>query len=90
MNPDWYGVLVIILSVTLAIFLILSIILAVKAIKIANTIERITDQAERVANRAEHISEFFEKTAGPVAIAKMVANLSSSFKGSSDSKKGKQ
>lgn len=87
MDNIWFEVLVVILSVFLAIYLLLSIFLIAKLIKIVNTIKRITDHAEQVADRAEHISEFFEKTAAPVAIAKLIANLSESFKGKS--KKGK-
>ena len=78
MNTDstWFAVLVIILSAFLAIALILSVLLLVKVIQISKQVKRIIDQAEQVADRAEHISAFFEKTATPVAILKLISNLS--------------
>lgn len=79
MDSSYYEALVIILSVTLAIFLVLAIILVVKMIQIANVAKRITEHAEQVADRAEHISEFFEKTATPVAVVKLVSNVSEMF-----------
>lgn len=87
MDNTWFEVLVVILSVTLALFLVLSIFLVVKLIKVAKSLERITGHAEKVADRAEHISEFFEKTATPVAIAKLIANISESFKKKSKKEK---
>ena len=44
-------------------------------VRIARLAKRITEHAEQVADRAEHVSAFFEKTATPVAIIKLVANL---------------
>jgi hypothetical protein len=78
MNIDstWFAVLVIILSVFLAVTLILSVILLIKIIKISGQIKRIIAQAEQVADRAEHISAFFEKTATPVALLKLISNIS--------------
>ena len=71
----WYSVLVIILSIFLAIFLLLSIVLITKLIQVVSHIKRIVAQAEQVADRAEHISAFFEKTATPVAILKLISNV---------------
>ncbi len=78
MNIDstWFAVLVIILSVFLAIALILGIILLVKVIQVTKQVKGIVEQAEQVADRAEHISAFFEKTATPVAILKLISNVS--------------
>jgi predicted PurR-regulated permease PerM len=78
MNTDssWFSALVIILSAFLALFLIIGIVLAVKIVQIVKQVKRIVDQAEQVADRAEHISAFFEKTATPVAILKLVSNIS--------------
>lgn len=77
MNTDstWFAVLVIILSGFLAVVLILSIVLIIKVTQIMGTVKRITDQAEQVADRAEHITAFFEKTATPVALFKLVSNV---------------
>lgn len=82
MNTEstWFAVLVIFLSVVLAIVLVLSVILAIKAIQIVSQVKKIIHQAEQVADRAEHISSFFEKTATPVAILKLVSNVSESLR----------
>jgi predicted PurR-regulated permease PerM len=74
-DSTWFAVLVIILSVFLALFLALSIVVVVKLIQIANRIKHIVQQAEQVADRAESISSFFERTATPVAILKLIANI---------------
>ncbi len=78
MNTDstWFAVLVIILSSFLAIALLLTIVLIVKVIQITKSVKHIIEQAEAVADRAEHISEFFEKTATPVALVKLFSNIS--------------
>jgi hypothetical protein len=68
-------VLLIIVSATLSIFLLVGIIAIVKSIKILNHIKSITEKAERIADNAEHVSDFFQKTAGPAAIAKLISNI---------------
>jgi hypothetical protein len=73
-------ILVIILSTALAVFLILGIMALVALNRILKSIRRITDKAERIADNAEQISEFFQKTAGPAAIAKLLSNIVSSIK----------
>lgn len=75
-DSTWFAVLVIILSAFLGVVLILSIVLLAKVIQIVGQVKRITEHAESVADRAEHISAFFEKTATPVAILKLVSNVS--------------
>ncbi len=75
-DSTWFATLVIILSAFLALVLILSIVLIVKLIQVIKVVKRITEQAEQVADRAEHISAFFERTATPVAILKLVSNIS--------------
>ncbi len=77
---DAAEVLLIIVSATLSIFLIVAIIAIVKSIKILNHIKSITEKAERIADNAESASEFFKNTAGPAAIAKLIANITSAFK----------
>lgn len=76
MDDNWFEALVIILSVMLGLLLLLSIILIVKFIQISNQVKRITDRAEEAVDKAEHIASFFEKTATPVAILKLIANIS--------------
>lgn len=82
-------ILVVILSITLAVFLLLGIYLIIKVIQVANHIKKITEHAEQVADRADHISDFFAKTATPVAIAKLIANLSDIIQKKRSSKKKK-
>ena len=72
-------VLVIIVSATLAIFLVVAIIATVKLVQILNHVRHITEKAEKIADNAESVSEFFQKTAGPAAIAKLVSNIIHSF-----------
>ena len=81
MDSNWYEALVIILGCTLAVFIILGIVLLVKMIQIANTTKRITEHAEKVVDQAEHVSEFFAKTATPVALVKLLSNVSEMFQG---------
>lgn len=78
-DTTWFAVLVIILSTFLGVFLIAGIVLIVKVIQIVGQVKRITEQAEQVADRAEHITAFFEKTATPVALLKLVSNLTSTL-----------
>ncbi len=56
--------------------LIVGILLVVKVLQIVKQTKRIIEQAEQVADRVEHISAFFQKTATPVAILKLVSNIS--------------
>jgi len=76
-----YDILVIMLSVMLAIFLTLSIVALVFFIKILKHVRAITAKAEVIADKAEHITEFFENTAGPVAIGRLIGNITEMFKG---------
>jgi hypothetical protein len=78
-DSNWFAALTIILGSFLALFLILAIVLAVKIIQIVKQVKRIMAQAEQVADRAEHISAFFEKTATPVALLKLISNISDSL-----------
>ncbi len=78
-DSSWFAALVIILSIFLGIFLIAGIVLTVKIIQITKQVRRIIDQAELVADKAEHIAAFFEKTATPVALIKLVSNFSNIF-----------
>lgn len=75
-----YDILVIMLSVMLAIFLTLGIVVMVFVIKILKNIRVITEKAEQIADKAEHITEFFQQTAGPVAVGRMISNITDMFK----------
>ena len=71
--------LLIIVSATLSIFLILSAIALIKFIQVINHIKHITEKAEKIADTAEAAGEFFQKTAGPAAVANLIANITHSF-----------
>lgn len=83
---DAYGILVIILSITLAIFLVFAIILTSVLIKLAKQLKSITAKAEVVMDDVEAVSGFFRKTAAPVAIGNLLSNIVSTI---TDRKKGK-
>lgn len=68
-----YEVLVIILSVTLAVFLILAIIAAVKINQLLDQMKRISDKAEKFANTAESVGEFISASTGPAAFGRFFA-----------------
>lgn len=75
-----YEVLVLILATTLAVFLILAIIAAVKINQILSQVQRITEKAERFADKAESVGEFFSAATGPAAIGKLIANMTDAMK----------
>lgn len=68
-------VLLIILSSFLALFLVTGIVLGVMVIKIMRHIKHITEKAEQIADKAESVTTFFQQTAGPAAMAKLVSNI---------------
>jgi len=76
------NVLLIIVSATLAGFLIAAIIALIKVNQILGDIRHIAKKAEKIADKADVVTEFFQKTAGPAAVAKLVANVVDSFHGS--------
>ncbi len=66
MNIDSYDILVIILSVTLAIFLVLAIILTTYLVKAAKDVREITKKAGSVVSNFETASKVATKT-GPAS-----------------------
>lgn len=68
-------IILIILASCLAIFLILSIIAAILIIKVMKHIRRITEKAEQIADKAESVTAFFQQSAGPAALAKLLSNI---------------
>lgn len=68
-------VLVVILSGALSIFLLLGIVVLVKVIQILNALSRITAKAEKITDKAESLAEIFRKSAGPLAIGRLLAHL---------------
>jgi hypothetical protein len=84
--------LVILLSSALAVFLMLAIVATIKVIKILNHIDGIVEKAEKIAHNAEAVGNMIKKTAGPMALGRLVANMADAVFGStrsSDKKRGK-
>jgi hypothetical protein len=79
-------VLVVILAITLAVLLILSVVVAVLFIRVMRQIKRIITKAESIADKADSVTTFFQQTAGPAALAKLVSNIVHSVR----EKKGKK
>ena len=69
------SILVIILSITLAIFLILSIILVSALIKLTKKVQEIAVKAGEVVDNVETATEVLKKAAGPLAIGKVLMNI---------------
>ena len=70
--------MVVMLSSTLAVLLIICIVAAVKVVQILEHLKRITEKAENFADKAEVVSDMIQKTAGPLAIGRLVANIADS------------
>lgn len=85
---DAFQILVIILSITLAIFLVLAIILTYSFIKISQTVRSIVSKADSVMDDVESVADFFKKTSVPLGVTSLVANIVSKITG--DNKKGKK
>ena len=77
---DAFEILVIILSITLAIFLVLAIVATTYLIKILKKVDAITEHAESVAANIESASQKFRQAAGPAAMASLFAKFFSKDK----------
>lgn len=67
--------LLIIVSSVLSVFLIVGIVLLVKLIKIAKSVDHIVVKAEGFVDSAEAAAEVLRKSAGTLAFGKIVANI---------------
>ena len=81
-------IILIVLALSLATFLIIGIIIGVLVIKVMKHIRRITEKAEAIADKAESVSTFFQQSAGPAAIAKLISNIVHTIKDTKQSKRG--
>jgi len=68
-------IIVIILAATLAIYLLVSVVAIIKVVQILNHIKAIIKKAEEITDKAESVTQFFQNTAGPVAIGKLISNI---------------
>ena len=73
-------ILVIILSVALAIFLVLGIILVIYLIDLTRQIRRVTKSAERTVDNLESVVSGFSTVMTPFFMAEMVTNFFKKFK----------
>ncbi len=73
-------ILVVILSIALAIFLILGIILTIYLIDLTRQIRRVTNSAERTAYNLESVVSKFSTVMTPILMVKMVTNFFNKFK----------
>jgi hypothetical protein len=69
-------ILVIVLSCALAIFLILSIVIAVMVVGLIKKIKIIADKAEHIVHSAENVGQIFKNVAGPMTILRFVRGIS--------------
>ena len=72
-------ILVIILSVFLAIFLFLGVVLLIYLIRLTKEIRKVTDTAQRTVNHIETVVSGLSKLATPVVIADIVGNYVRKF-----------
>lgn len=70
-----YDVLVIILSISLAVFLIIGIVFLSLMITLIKRINRMTAKAELIIDNIESFSETAKKFASPVALFSAIAKL---------------
>ena len=72
---DAFEILVVILSVTLAIFLILSIVAVSYLIFILKKAKIISEHAEHIAENVEEASNKFKSVAGPAALFTIIPKI---------------
>ena len=80
-------ILLIIVSTFLSIFLLLCILVLVKALQLMRNIKHIVEKAEKLTDSAESVGTFFRNAAGPVSFARLVTNIVESV---SNHNKGKK
>lgn len=68
-------ILVIILSAFLALFLLLSIIIAVQVMRLLKAVNSVAHKAEKIVDSAETVSAMFKDAAGPLAALKIIHNI---------------
>ena len=68
-------ILVIILSVTLAILLVLSIIAAIKTIQILSDIKKITRKTNEMADKAELMIDSIQTTSASLKIVQLLTTI---------------
>lgn len=69
------SILVIIVSATLALFLLTAIIVLVLVARLVQALRRIVNEAERVVETAGEAAEMLRNASGPLALFKVVRNI---------------
>lgn len=77
---DAFEILVIILSITLAVFLIIAIIVGVMLIKLLKRVDVITEHAESIVTNIDTFSEKIKQFAVPTAVMSMVTKMVKQYK----------
>lgn len=72
---DAYHILVIVLSVLLGIFLVLSIVAAALVVKLVKSLRQIVAKGEQLVDAAEEIGNTFRHNAGAAALVKMLLSF---------------
>lgn len=85
---DSFDILVIVLSITLAIFLVVSIFLVTALIRLVKKVNVIVDKAEEIVDDVEAVSAFFKRNTASMAITGLISNIVSKVTGT-NGKKGK-
>lgn len=68
-------ILVVVLASALAIFIILSIVIAILVIRLLQTLRMVADKAEHLVESAEAVGDVFKRMAGPVGIWKFIRSI---------------
>lgn len=72
---DYYQTLVIILSITLAVFLVLAIVCTILVIIVFSKLKRVVENAEQVSDNIVEASNTIKQFAGPAAIANLIMKI---------------
>jgi hypothetical protein len=72
---DAFQILVIILSVFLGIFLILSIVIAAQTLKLIRSLQEVAAKGGAIVDRVEEIGETFAKNAGAAGLLRLLMNF---------------
>ncbi|MFZ1249304.1 MAG: hypothetical protein WAQ24_03195 [Candidatus Saccharimonadales bacterium] len=69
---DAFEIIVVVLSVLLGIFLVISIVTAVLVYKLVKTLREVAAKGGALVDRAEELGQTFAKNAGAVGIIKLL------------------
>lgn len=80
-------ILVVILASALAVFLILSIVMVYKIIKLINSLKLLADKAEHIAEAAESVSSSFRQAIDGFTVARAFGKILKIFTSKSNESK---